>query len=80
MTNSHPRNDHLRDERKRQGLTQVQLALKAGINQKYISMLEAGDRGNPGIHIAYAVADALNKPVLDIFPRPHMRATLSGNE
>ena len=78
MTYRHPRNDHLRDERVRRGLTQAALGEKAGIDPIYVSMLERGVRGNPGIRIAYALSDALGVSVYDIFPRPKTHDTLNG--
>ena len=48
----------LRQLRKRQGISQVQLAASAGVTQQCVSLLEAGDR-EPGIDTVIALALAL---------------------
>ena len=49
--------------RERQGLTQVQLAKKAGVTQAYIAKLEAGDKANPTLDVLKRLARALGVPV-----------------
>jgi transcriptional regulator with XRE-family HTH domain len=44
-------------------MTQQELAKKARISQAYLSRLEAGEKKNPGIHIAQRLAKALGVPV-----------------
>jgi transcriptional regulator with XRE-family HTH domain len=43
--------------RKRQGITQVQLAQQIGIARSYIGELESGKRNNPSANFAVIVAD-----------------------
>ena len=51
-------NENLRKLRLRKGLTQVDLAAKAGINRRYIQDLEAG-RKQPTIVVAAKLKSAL---------------------
>ena len=46
--------------RKANGLTQAELASKAGVTNAYISMLESGAKGNPTVGIVRRLAKALN--------------------
>jgi XRE family transcriptional regulator, master regulator for biofilm formation len=50
----------LRTER---GLTQAQVAQKAGVTKNYITMLERGERKNPSLDIVKNLAKALGVPV-----------------
>ncbi|HYD66722.1 helix-turn-helix transcriptional regulator [Azospirillum sp.] len=55
----------IRVYREYRGLTQEQLAGKAGITKPYLSQLETGAR-NPSIDTAKALAEALNVDVDDL--------------
>ena len=74
---SPPRNK-LRERRLRLGLTQEELAEKAGVARQTISGVEAGHYG-PSLAVALRLARALNTPVDNLFwlPQP---ATESGKE
>lgn len=50
----------LREARKRRGLSQVALALRAGLEQTDISKLELGKTGEPFFSRGLAIADALD--------------------
>lgn len=50
--------DALRQERRRQRLTQATLAARTGLHESYISFLEAGRR-NPTFGTLLAITDAL---------------------
>ena len=45
--------------RKARGLTQVELAARAGTTQAYIAALEKGVRKNPSLHLLRELAKAL---------------------
>lgn len=49
----------LREARRRRGLSQVALALRAGLEQTDISKLERGDTAEPLFYRGLALADAL---------------------
>ncbi len=49
----------LRRQRKVRGLSQEQLALDAGVQRNYVSLLELG-RNQPTISIIFKLADALS--------------------
>jgi len=51
----------IRHHRQRQGLTQMQLAVKANVNQGYLSSIERGDR-TPRPSTLRAIAVALGVP------------------
>jgi XRE family transcriptional regulator, master regulator for biofilm formation len=53
----------LRTER---GLTQAQVAQKAGVTKNYITMLEGGERKNPSLDIVKKLAKALGVPVTEL--------------
>jgi transcriptional regulator with XRE-family HTH domain len=57
----------LREIRKHQGLTQRELAQRAGISVPYVSYLENGLQP-PRSGVRVAVAHALNVPVTVLFP------------
>lgn len=52
--------------RKRRGLTQVELAAKAGLTQGYITQLENGVRTNPSFDIVQRLAKGLKVTVADL--------------
>ena len=49
--------------RERKGLTQVELAEKAGVTQSYLARLEAGERENPSLDVLKRLAEALGVPL-----------------
>jgi len=49
----------LRECRKKAGLTQEELALEAGIERNYVSLIELG-RNQPSISVVFKLASALN--------------------
>jgi transcriptional regulator with XRE-family HTH domain len=51
----------LRDARKAAGLTQEQLALKAGVERNYVSLIERGIN-QPTIRMLFKLANALDIP------------------
>lgn len=57
--------------RKRQGMTQEQLAEKSGFSQQYLSGLEQGHR-NPTVVTVYEIALALDVSHMDLL-RPDKR-------
>ena len=59
--------------RRRQGLTQEQLAERSGLSQQYLSDLERGKR-NPTIVSLYELAQALGVPYLDLLRPPRAKA------
>jgi transcriptional regulator with XRE-family HTH domain len=65
----------LRDYRKSAGLSQKELADKSGVSQQMISMIENGERKNPGIDTMFRLANALHCGVHDIYvPEDRERA------
>ena len=56
----------LRHLREAKGMTQADLAKKAKVDQGYISMLEAGQKKNPGINVLKRLARALGVPVTEL--------------
>jgi len=56
----------LRTKREAKGLTQQQLAAKAGIKRSLYSLIELGVC-NPSIQVALAIASALDSTVDEIF-------------
>jgi transcriptional regulator with XRE-family HTH domain len=58
--------DNIRDARKRQALTQADLAQRAGISVSFISMIERAERA-PSYETLFAVAKGLAIPVAQMF-------------
>lgn len=56
----------IRRLRKRQHMTQADLAKKARVTQGYISQLEAGMTTEPGAKVALRLAEALGVPVTEL--------------
>jgi transcriptional regulator with XRE-family HTH domain len=48
------------------GLTQLELAKKAGVTEAYISMIESGARKNPSLPTLKRLARALGVPVTEL--------------
>ena len=57
----------LKKARKSLGLTQAQVAEKVGISSNYYSMIERGERENPGSNIMSKIAKMLNLKPSDVF-------------
>ena len=55
--------ERLREEREQKGMSARMLAKKSGVSHSYISHLEAGQYGNPGIERLGMLADALEVPL-----------------
>jgi putative transcriptional regulator len=60
-------NKNLKIARIRAGLTQIELAKKAGISNKYLSLLETGASVNPSKPVMERIAKALNNQVQTLF-------------
>ena len=58
-------NNRIAEIRKDRGLTQTELAERAGVSQFLISRAESGQSS---IEVKCRIADALNLPVPDVFP------------
>jgi len=54
---------HLREDK---GLSQRQLATRAGVTNGYVSQLEAGDKKNPSLVVLQRLAKALGVPVTEL--------------
>ncbi len=52
--------------RGKKGLTQIELARKAKIDQSYLARLERGDRGNPSLEKIQKLAKALKVTVAEL--------------
>jgi transcriptional regulator with XRE-family HTH domain len=53
----------LRTLREQKGLTQDQVAKRAGVTKPYLSQLESGARKNPSLPVLKRLAKALGVPV-----------------
>lgn len=70
MSTSATRAAHpVRRARKAKGLTQVDLAVKAGVTPATVHRIEAG-RHQPHKQTALAIAAALEARAIDLFPHP----------
>ena len=63
----------IREIRKAQGLTQEQLGERAGLNYKYIGLVERGER-NPSAESLEKLAKGLHVSVGDFFPESRSRS------
>lgn len=57
----------IREIREEQGITQVELAHKAGLSVGYLSHLENGSRSNPSYQTMTRISKALNKEIGEVF-------------
>ncbi len=57
---------NIKKYRKIQQLPQIELAVTVGIDRAYLSEIENG-RTNPSINILYAIADALQINITELF-------------
>jgi transcriptional regulator with XRE-family HTH domain len=53
----------IRELRNQNEMSQVELAMKAGVNPSYIALLEIGQRKNPSLAVLKRLAKALGVPV-----------------
>ncbi len=58
----------LKKARKGLGLTQAQLAEKIGISSNYYSMIERGEKENPGSKVMSEIAKVLKLKPSDVLP------------
>jgi transcriptional regulator with XRE-family HTH domain len=56
----------IRKHREAKGMTQEQVAQKAGVTKQYITMLEAGKRESPSLPVLRRLAKALGVPVREL--------------
>lgn len=56
----------LKTLREQKGLTQVELAERAGIVQGYLAMIESGERKNPSLDVLKRIAKALGVPLTEL--------------
>jgi putative transcriptional regulator len=57
---------NIQNQRKKQNLTQIELAVEVGIDRAYLSEIENG-KANISVNILYAIADALHTDIKDFF-------------
>lgn len=65
--NQPPLGPRLRQLRQAAGLTQLQLAERAGVADATVSRIERGRIASPSMDFAEALADALGVPVVELF-------------
>src|SRR5256886_12767435 len=58
----------VRLSRAKRGMTRRQLAQASGASERYLAQIEAG-RGNPSVIMLSAIADALERPIIELLPR-----------
>ena len=58
--------NNIKTNRKKQNLTQIELAVEVGIDRAYLSEIENG-KANISVNILYAIADALHTDIKDFF-------------
>lgn len=54
--------------RKEQGIKATELCREIGISRQGLWKIESGATNTPTLEIAYKIAKALNKSLLDVFP------------
>jgi transcriptional regulator with XRE-family HTH domain len=64
--------DHLRELRKKQGISQEDFAFQTGLDRTYISGLECGKR-NPTLKIIYKLAKSLGIETSDLLNGVYLR-------
>lgn len=62
-------NNKLKEKREEQGLTQIQIAIKAMITVRAYQYIEKDGRA-PNVYTAQLIAKALNSTVEELFPLP----------
>ena len=58
--------ENLKYYRSKLGLTQEELATRAGVNRSYLASIESGTQPNTSIRIIEQLASALGVPALDL--------------
>ena len=53
--------------RRQRGITQTELAKKAGVSVSYLSLLERGERSDPSLTTLEGISDALEIPLSLVF-------------
>src|SRR5574341_1755485 len=67
----------LRTIREEKGLTQEQLAVRAGMSQEYIARLETGTKANPSLASLTRLADALGVEIGALFEQKRAKRMLT---
>ena len=57
--------NRLKEERRKAGLTQLELSMRAGVSQNMIAYIERGDR-NPALRTVMKICNALNIRLSDL--------------
>src|SRR5438094_1817335 len=63
----------LRLSRAKRGMTRRQLAAQSGASERYLAQIESG-QGNPSVIVLRAIAEALDVPIIEFFPRTSGRS------
>jgi XRE family aerobic/anaerobic benzoate catabolism transcriptional regulator len=63
----------VRMARAKRGMTRRQLAQASGASERYLAQIESGS-GNPSVIILRSIAQALDVPIVELFPRPDGRS------
>src|SRR6266536_6587852 len=63
----------VRLSRAKRGMTRRQLAQASGASERYLAQIEGG-QGNPSVIILKSIAEALDVPIIELFPRAHGRS------
>jgi XRE family aerobic/anaerobic benzoate catabolism transcriptional regulator len=58
--------------RAKRGVTRRQLAHDSGASERYLAQIESG-QGNPSVIILRSIAEALDVPIIELFPRTNGR-------
>jgi len=58
--------------RAKRGMTRRQLAQLSGASERYLAQIEGGE-GNPSVIVLKSIAEALDVPIIELFPRAHGR-------
>lgn len=65
----------LRQVRESRGMSQTELSRRSGVKQQHISLIENGERENPGIRTMDALAVALECDLCDLYKPEERRGT-----
>ena len=69
---------HVRLGRAKRGMTRRQLAQDSGTSERYLAQIEGG-AGNPSVIVLRSIAQALDVPVTELFPRADARHEAFGS-
>jgi XRE family aerobic/anaerobic benzoate catabolism transcriptional regulator len=58
--------------RAKRGMTRRQLAEQSGASERYLAQIEGG-QGNPSVIMLKSIAEALDVPIIELFPRTNIR-------